>query len=554
MRQRKGWQEVHRALKRHEFDELLVWKYSRLHRNFFNQVQMLADARASGVEIRSYSEPLDRDSKYGKAMLALIGIFNEMESDTIREQSMLGMRARVDKGMPLVGKKAPYGYRWVTEITVSSLTGAKRTRKVRLEPDPVEAERVRAYWQYMDRPDTSLGQCCAWMNAQGWPSPQGTLWRKTTLRYLLNSPFYWGKATAYRTVLAEVPVADSRGAVEMEKRPRQRPQAEQVPLPEASVPPLVDCDLAERVHSNLHARRTARGESVRLVDREQYLLTGGLARCGICGGVLSPRRRQGRAPYYMCHSGVAHPKGDPRRHYLSIRADDVDRFMALILFETLVDSEKAEAAIAHLKESHKEVTAEQATAEHALHEAENKLATLKKLANHLSEEEMADFAEQYRQARHEVAYWQGQLDALAVADQTAEHLTATFLRAVTEAREQYASQKFWGESPAPWSERALNYNKPWRLTPVERENARVILIGLGAWLEVEELTTENDVPTPPFISPRLHLHLPLGVSRSAEAPRDVREWVENVQLRSGFCPVAVSASHANSTPTMSCCA
>src|SRR5262249_392293 len=50
MRQRKVWQHYYRAIKQHKMDAVLVHAYSRLHRNFISQAELIAQARRSGVE------------------------------------------------------------------------------------------------------------------------------------------------------------------------------------------------------------------------------------------------------------------------------------------------------------------------------------------------------------------------------------------------------------------------------------------------------------------------------------------------------------------------
>lgn len=573
IRQRKGWQETHKAIKRHEMDVLLVWKYSRLHRNFFNQVRTLADAKQSGVDILSAVEPIDASSKYGKAMLAFIGIFNELDSDNIREQSMAGMKTRALKGMPLVGKKPPYGYEWVTAQSVSTLTGAGRMRKVALTPHPVEADRWRAVWRYLDSPERTLGDCVLWLNHQMcWPSPQGKLWRKTTLRYLLQQPYYWGEGAAFRTVLQEVPaVIDSAtGEVEMVKRARMRPVDERIKLPVESVPPLIERDTAMRVLGYIQARAKHRA-SKRLIDRERYLLNGGYLRCGVCGGSLSPRRRNGREDFYVCHGGAAHPKGDSRRHYLSIRARDVEVFAVQKTYELLVAPGEAEAALDRLGEVQGDQSSEIATAEAELLTCDRALENHRKLATILAPDDMADFALQYEALKRQRADWQARLDTLRASSSFVASLRASLAEATHRARalakecaaardSQGAAQSglpSWltpdeirrrlqpllqqGYHLAPWNGQPIFTAEGAQaleaFTTAPKSEQRSILQALGVYVEVragEQREGEK----------RLTYRLPCF---DADGP-------DKVSFRSGRWPVAVSASHASSTPMISCSA
>jgi site-specific DNA recombinase len=492
-RTRKGWQEVRRGMRRHEFDVLLVWKYSRMHRNLMNQLQTFARAKANGIRILAQADPRDEGDKLSKMSIYITGMFNEMTSDEIREQSMAGTRARALKGMPLVGNAPLYGYRWVEEATASTVTGATRTRKVRLEHDPVTLPRAQAMVRYLDHPDRSLAECAAWMNAQGWPAPRGGKWTKATIRKLINHPYYRGEPEAYRSEM--VPVDDpTMPADEFEviKKQREMAREDAVPLPLDSVPPLLDPAVVNHVRARLRGRASHR-ESPRLLDRDQFLLTGGLLRCGhtlpdgtVCHGTMGPRRRHGHADFYTCHLGAAYPNGDPRRHYLSIQAEATDRFTVAWLFQVLLETDPAEAALRRLAEDTEEASSERELAESALAEAERKLASLKKLSTVLDEHEMADFADDYRKARADRDRWGQRVDALGAMQAITECYIVTLRRAVEEARASlraplpdYDSEDDDGLTLPPLQVAALDETQPWHLTPEQRADIRTVLTTLG---------------------------------------------------------------------------
>jgi site-specific DNA recombinase len=457
---RKVWLSIRKAMRRHVFDVLVVWKYSRLHRNFVNQARMVAEARASGVEVLSQQEPFDRGSKYGRMMLYYVGIYNEFESDTIREQAMAGTLARVHKGMPLVGARKPYGYIWKEEYTVSRLTGAGRVRKTTLMVDEIEATVVRKIFSYLDQPNISLNACASWLNSQGIPSPTGKLWRRSSLEYLVKQSYYWGEPYAYRTVLLDVPVTDALGDVELEKRPRKRPLEERIPLPPDSVPAIIDKRLVLRVKARLAERRESFTMPQHLVNN-QYLLTGGLIRCSICGGKMGALARRGRNPAYGCSTGQAHPVGDARKHHMTIRAKDADAYAIGMLVDILENQEKAEAAIRRLFDQKAEVDTAKLAAEQQKAEAERELATLKKLRSTLGPEDVQDFALDYHRAKEQLRDAEQRLAAYGMADQTAERLYTRLLSYIEAVRQHHIPPVV-------------------RLHPVEdREELREMLFALG---------------------------------------------------------------------------
>ena len=600
MRERKVWQHINRAMRQHKMDAIIVYAYSRLHRNFMNQVEMLAAAKRAGVEVLSATEYADPANKSSKMLVYMAAMFNEMESDTIRERTMGGTRTRALRGMPLVGKKAPYGYQWVTRQDTSSVTGASRARKVALEPHPVEADRLRAIFAYLDAPnasDRSLSDVVNWLNAQGWPSPQGRLWRKTTVRYLINQPLYWGQAVAFRTAMTEVATTDEQtGEVELVKRPRLRAPAEQIPVPAVNAPALVDVALAERIHARLTARQTHRASSSRLLKRDEYWLRGGLLRCGICGGSLSPRRRTGRQGFYACAAGPSHPAGDTRHHQLTVARADAESFAIACVFRLALDSSQAEAALRQLAERHDEAGNDRAVAEQELAEVERKLTTMTKLAMHLSEGEMSEFAAQFAGLRDQRQKWQNRLAALQASASHTERLVDMLQQVVGHIRAHLASPSHLANeahraNAAQATPQAddLAGDLAWLRAqagkpagaPVE---GGILVIGQGVqvqeWRQALQALGAHIVVTPGRQGGRegwrrLRLEWPLdgppdtppesapdgGPVDGAEAgERDgagpdgvgANNGSHSVQMRSGFWPVAVSASHASSTPTISC--
>ncbi len=485
-RQRKAWQTVLHGIRQHEFDVLLVWKYSRMHRNLMGQLQTFALARAHNVRILAAADPRDEGDKLSKMSIYITGMFNEMESDTIREQSMAGTRSRVLKGMPLVGRVPLYGYRWVTEVTASALTGATRNRKVRLEPDPVTAPRVVAFFTYLDHPDHSLQDAANWLNAQGWPSPSGGVWKKDTLRELVKHGYYRGEPRAYVTELVAVGSDD----YEVTKKQRDNAaRADAVALPLESVPPLVDAALAQRVRERVQQRAVRRG-SPHLLQREHYLLPGGFLRCGhhlpdgsICHGTMGPHKQQGRTDTYVCHRGSAFAASDPRKHYNSIPASVTDRFALASFLMALTLSDDAEAALRHLAQQEDTASEERQLAEHAWRDADTRLERLKRQMEQLDEDEQGEFTERFRQLRHERDNWKQRLTALEGVAQTAERMVATLRRAVDDAH-----ARMWDagdELEPPWFLTAmLDTQGPLTLAPDQRNEVRELLDSLHIFYEV----------------------------------------------------------------------
>jgi DNA invertase Pin-like site-specific DNA recombinase len=104
------------------------------------RVEMHLVSRAVNAGVNVYSTDkqermLDENTTVGRTALAMIGGFNEMAREKTRTYTMQGNRMRALKGMPLVGQKPAYGYRWIEEESTTLLTGASKVRKVRYALD-----------------------------------------------------------------------------------------------------------------------------------------------------------------------------------------------------------------------------------------------------------------------------------------------------------------------------------------------------------------------------------------------------------------------------------
>ena len=124
------------------------------------------------------------------------------------------------------------------------------------------------------------------------PSPSGKrAWRSGAIADLAHNPAYTGRAVAYRW--------------RMEKRDGTRrmvPRSadEHIELPHGIVPAIVDAETFAAAQAILTANKSRLAR--RTKSRYDFLLTGGFARCGYCGGALYGELEHGRRPTYRCRA------------------------------------------------------------------------------------------------------------------------------------------------------------------------------------------------------------------------------------------------------------
>lgn len=80
-------------------DTLVVYKLDRLARSLKDLLALLERLERRGCALRSLTEPVDTQSLAGRMMLQMLGAVAEFERGMIRERSMAGQRAAMDRGI-----------------------------------------------------------------------------------------------------------------------------------------------------------------------------------------------------------------------------------------------------------------------------------------------------------------------------------------------------------------------------------------------------------------------------------------------------------------------
>jgi site-specific DNA recombinase len=213
-------------------------------------------------------------------MLAMVrGIAGKIEYERIRDRTKRGKQARLDKGLPNVGNKAPYGYRW-------------NEFRSKLVINEDEVEYVRDAFHRVAT-GTSVNSMCREWNARGVPSPSGRTWVPPTLRDIIDKDVYFGKLRAQRT---ETYYENVPGVGRVRK---ERP-CDGIVLPDVA-PAIVseEIALAARRQKALNKKRSLRNT----ITPSAALLRGGYLKCGLCGWTMHACRRTIRGTErtdYLC--------------------------------------------------------------------------------------------------------------------------------------------------------------------------------------------------------------------------------------------------------------
>ena len=264
------------AMRRGDFDVLLVHALDRLSRKQTHQGLVLSEAEHAGVAWDSATEDID-DSPQGQILRAVIGGMAEMERLKIAERTVRGRKARAESGKLLPGTRPPYGYQWRDDTKAS------------LDIDPQTGPIIRSAFCSIAAGDSLHGMVRHWRSV-GIPTATGTgTWHAATLRDMLQKSLYCGRAFAWgwRKRVAG--------------KPQQFDEEKAIPLPPGTVPAIVSEEVWEAVQSRLALNRQ---QSIRNAkDPESALLRGGYLTCGICGRNVIARKRSNGKTDYVCSRG-----------------------------------------------------------------------------------------------------------------------------------------------------------------------------------------------------------------------------------------------------------
>ena len=114
-------QRVLRLLKRG--DVLVVWKLDRIARSLQDLLRVMQLLQDKGCSFRSLTEPVDTTTSMGRLVLQILGAVAEFERSLIRERSMAGQIAALQRGVTWGGRPPLLGPEDRREVRRCYLSG-----------------------------------------------------------------------------------------------------------------------------------------------------------------------------------------------------------------------------------------------------------------------------------------------------------------------------------------------------------------------------------------------------------------------------------------------
>lgn len=287
-----------------KFDEVLVWKISRLARKVIDLLGMVEKFEKNGVVFRSFSENFETETPMGKFALQMMGAVGELERNTIVDNVKLGMAQRSRQG------------RWNGGICLgykSEAVNPDNLNDTRLVIVPDEAIIIRKIFN-LYASGKGLRAIANSLNKEGYKTKRGNSFSTASIKEIILNPLYVGKVRFNRY--------ENWGEC------KRKGKSENVILADGVHEPIITQELWDRVQ----AIQQAKAEKPMKNYEGSYVLTG-LMKCPFCGATMVGTRTVNELKdgtkkilrYYSC--GAARSKGASVCGFHSIRADYAEQYV-----------------------------------------------------------------------------------------------------------------------------------------------------------------------------------------------------------------------------------
>ena len=287
-----------------KFDEVLVWKISRLARKVIDLLSMVEKFEKNGVVFRSFSENFETETPMGRFALQMMGAVGELERNTIVDNVKLGMAQRSKQG------------RWNGGICLgykSEAVNPDNLNDTRLVIVPDEAIIVRKIFNSYAS-GKGLRAITNSLNKEGYKTKRGNSFSTASIKEIILNPLYVGKVRFNR--------------YENWSEHRRKGRSENVILADGVHEPIITQELWDRVQ----AIQQAKSEKPMKNYEGSYVLTG-LMKCPFCGATMVRTRTVNKLKdgtkkilrYYSC--GAARSKGASVCGFHSMRADHAEQYV-----------------------------------------------------------------------------------------------------------------------------------------------------------------------------------------------------------------------------------
>jgi site-specific DNA recombinase len=314
--------------KNDKFDEVWVWKTSRLGRNHYELLTIVKELEKYGVGFRSCSEAFETSTPTGKLMMNLLGSIGEFERETIVDNVKFGMKQRAKTG------------KWNGGIVFGYKSAVVNDSNTRLEIVPEEATTIRKIFA-LYASGKGLKAITNQINHEGYKTKKGNMFGTGGVKDILMNPLYIGKI---------------RYNVREDWSEKRRKGTNKNPIiVDGEHEAIIPIELWEKVQA-LYKVKCGKPKKA---FEGNYILTG-LLKCPICGASMVADRTKKKhkdgtykiTRRYVC--GNWRNKGTAACHSNGIRADYAEEFVLSRVKEVVFNEKILKDIVKNLNKERKD--------------------------------------------------------------------------------------------------------------------------------------------------------------------------------------------------------
>ena len=299
-RDRAGLNALTAQSEAQDFEIVLVDDLSRLARDNYLMLTIIAELRFHGVRVLSVADGLDSDDDEASLGIQIRGVFNELQLADLRKKTLRGQRGQKERGF-FVGERT-FGYKSVPVGTVHmDKKGRPRPEGYGMLVEPRERAIVlRIFNEFAD--GAAQSRIVRHLNEEGVPGRFRTAkgWSPATVSRILKNQKYIGRWVWNMTETRRDPKTGRR-------RKFPKSESEWIVTEDQNLR-IVPQELWDRVQERLTAiKKTWPGGHTRGMQSQQgnrvrqyptHLLAGAMT-CGVCGATIAQVSGKSKG-YYGC--------------------------------------------------------------------------------------------------------------------------------------------------------------------------------------------------------------------------------------------------------------
>jgi len=284
-----------------EFEIVLVDDLSRLARDNYLMLTVIAELEYEGVRVVSVADGIDSGDEEAALGIQIRGIFNQLALQDLKKKTLRGQIGQLERGYFVGGRT--FGYRSVAHGDVRlDKKGRERPEGYKMEIEPSQAAIVlRVFKEFADgKSQTAIVKTLNKEGVSG-PSKHGSKWSPGTIHRMLTNEKYIGRWTWNRTENRRDPRTGKR-------RQHEKPKTEWI-VKQYDYLRIVPEDLWKAVQARKADTRDTwpggkgrRGFVGQRASKEKHypthLLAGAMI-CDSCGGTIGLVSGKGDG-YYGC--------------------------------------------------------------------------------------------------------------------------------------------------------------------------------------------------------------------------------------------------------------